>query len=100
MPHTGLTDAEVLEQVRRLVSQGRIRWTVHIEQQMAKRGIAKDQVKQCLMTGYFEERPAVPNRPGEIEYAFRMAAKVDGEQVRVAASLIPNKRVVAITVFD
>lgn len=100
MPEGGLTDAEVLREVRALVSQGRISWTHHIEEQMAARGISKDQVKECLRTGNFEERPTVPNRPGEVEYAFRMRAKVEGEQIRVAASLVPNRRVVAITVFD
>jgi len=100
MSQRGLTDAEVLEQVRRLVGEGRIRWTRHIEERMAERHIAKDEVKECLQIGLFEERPTVPNRTGEIEYVFRMRAKVDGEQLRVAASLIPEKRVVAITVFD
>lgn len=100
MPSVGLTNAEVLEQVRRLVREGRIRWTRHIEEQLAERRLAKDQVKECLLTGYFEEEPTIPNRPGDIEYSFRMRAKVDGEQMAVAASLIPETRVVAITVFD
>jgi hypothetical protein len=95
-----LTDAQVLEQVRRLVGKDRVRWTRHIQEQMEKRGLSKDQVKQCLRGGFFEEAPTVPNRPGEIEYAFRMAAVIDGQQIRVAASLLPDSHVVAITVFD
>jgi hypothetical protein len=100
MPPRGLTNAEVLEQVRRLVKEGRIRWTHHIQLQLEARGLAKDQVKECLSIGYFEEEPTVPNRFGDIEYSFRMKAKVDGLQMRVAASLVPETRVVAITVFD
>ena len=99
MPHS-LTDAEVLEQVRRLVGNGRIRWTKHVQERMEQRGISKDDVKQCLRTGFFDERPTVPNRPGEIEYSFRMAANVEGRHLRVAASLLPETRVIAITVFD
>jgi hypothetical protein len=95
-----LTDAQVLEQVRHLVKQGRIRWTAHIEERLAQRKFEKGQVKECLLRGYFEEPPTIPNRGGDIEYVFRMAAMVDGEQIRVAASLIPFRRVVAITVFD
>lgn len=100
MPDVGLTNAEVMEQVRRLVSQGRVSWTRHILERMAERGLSKEQVKECLRIGYFEEEPTVPNRGGEIEYKFLMRAKVEGEQIRVAASLIPATRVVAISVFD
>lgn len=83
-----------------MVGQGRITWTRHIEESLAKRGLAKDQVKECLRIGNFEESPVIPNRSGDIEYKFLMRAKIDGEQIRVAASLIPETRVVAITVFD
>ena len=100
MPPHGLTNAQVREQVRELVAQGYIRWTKHILEQLEERGLAKDQVKQCLMTGFFEEHPTIPNRRGGIEYSFRMSATVDGDPIRVAASLIPDERVVAITVFD
>lgn len=100
MPHNTLTDAEVLEQVRRLVGQGRIKWTPHIEEKLKERGLAKDQAKECLRIGYFEETPFIPNRPGDIEYKFQVRARVDGEEIRVVASLIPESHVVAITVFD
>ena len=100
MPPSGLTSAEVLKQVRRPVGEGRIRWTRHIEEMLAERHLEKDQVKECLRTGYFEEEPTIPNRPGDIEYVFRMRAKVDGNQISVIASLYPESRVVAITIFD
>ena len=100
MAQRGLTNAEVLEQVRRLVGQGRITWTRHFEGMLAKRGLAKDQVRDCLRIGYFEEEPTNPNRAGDIEYKFQMRATVDGEQISVVASLIPETRVVAITAFD
>jgi hypothetical protein len=100
MPYKGLTKAGVREQVRRLVSEGRIRWTLHIEQQMEVRHIAKDEVKECLLLGDFEEEPTIPNRPGDIEYVFRMRANVEGRPLAVAASLIPDRRVVTITVFE
>ena len=100
MAQPGLTNAEVLEQVRRLVGQRRVTWTRHLEEMLAERGLAKDQVIDCLRIGYFEEDPVIPNRAGDIEYKFRMRATVDGEQISVVASLIPQTRVVAITVFD
>ena len=99
MPYQGLSDGEITEQVRRLVSQGRIQWLPHALSQMADRGIAKDQVKECLQVGYYEEPPTVPNRGGAIEYKFRMAAKVDGDQLQVVASLVPDSKVIVITAF-
>ena len=96
----GLTDGEVLRGVRDLVSKGKIKWTYHVEVQMADRRLDRGQVKECLLKGNFVERPVKPNRPGPIEYAFRMRANVDGEQIDVAASLQPETHVVVITVFD
>lgn len=100
MSRPTLSDQEVERQVRQLARQGRNRWTTHAEEKMAQRGISKDQVKQCLTAGYFEERPTISNRPGDIEYKFRMAAIVDGEPIRVVASLNPSSAVVVITLFE
>ena len=100
MGQTHLTNAEVLEQVQRLVGQGRVTWTRHFEEKLAERGLAKDQAKECLCKGYFKEEPTIPNRAGDIEYKFTMQAKVDGDQIRVVASLKPETRVVAVTLFD
>jgi hypothetical protein len=96
----GLNDGEVLHQVRTLVRQGRVHWTLHIDGQMVARGYDRGMIKECLLTGHFVERPTVPNRSGPIQYEFRMRAIVDGDQMDVVASLIPEKRVVAITVMD
>lgn len=93
-----LEDAEVQRWVRELVAAGAIAWRDHAERAMLKRGWSKDQAKECLAKGVFEERPFVPNRPGPIQYEFAMRARVDGEDLKVAASLIPDSRVVVITI--
>jgi hypothetical protein len=95
-----LTDQEILDGVRDLVARGKIGWTDHVEDQMTARGYHRGQIKACLARGGFTERPTIPNRSGPIQYAFRVEASVDGERIAVAASLIPEKRVVVITVFD
>jgi hypothetical protein len=96
----GLTDGEVLGQVRDLVRNGCLKWTLHSEERMAERGYDHEQVKECLLKGNFTERPVIPNRPGPIEYSFRMSAVVDGSSMHVGASLVPETRVVVITVMD
>lgn len=101
MPHhNALSDAEVLKKVRELVGDNRIAWRLHAEEKMASRGIDKGQVKKCLLSGRFDERPTIPNRRGDIQYEFRMFANVDGESINVVASLVPDKNVVVITLFD
>lgn len=95
-----LTDLDVLHGVRALTAKGKIRWTDHVEQQMADRGFDKLQIKSCLAKGRFTEQPTIANRPGPIQYAFRMEATVEGQSIGVAASLIPEEKVVVITVFD
>lgn len=100
MPQESLTDNQVLEEVRVLVRQSKIRWTYHAEQRMAQRGYDRGQIRQCLLSGYFIEEPFIPNRSGEVEYKFTFRANVDGETLDVAASLIPEKSVVVITLFD
>ena len=94
-----LTDDQVRTEVKSLVHAGKVAWTRHSEEKMAERGIDKGQVKECLENGSFTERPTVPNRFGSIEYKFRMESIVDGETLAVAASLIPDSKVVVITVF-
>ncbi len=95
-----LADAEVLRAVRALVSQSKIGWTDHAEDRMAERGFSKGQVKKCLQNGYFSESPTIPNRPGAIQYKFTMQAVDEGSRIAVAASLIPDKKVVVITIID
>ncbi|MBK6999128.1 MAG: DUF4258 domain-containing protein [Rhodoferax sp.] len=99
MSNKPLSDAQVATEVRHLVSANRIGWTRHAEERMALRGIDKGQVKECLKKGVFTESPTIPNRSGDIEYTFRIEAIVDHETLIVAASLIPAKKVVVITVF-
>lgn len=99
MPIKPLSDAQVATEVKHLASANRIGWTRHAEEKMAIRGIDKGQVKECLRKGVFTERPTIPNRSGDVEYAFRIEAIVDSETIIVAASLIPTKKVVVITVF-
>lgn len=86
--------------VRDCVRANQIRWRRHAETRSGQRGIDKSMARECLLIGYFSERPVVPNRGGEIEYKFTMRAKVDGEQVEIAASLVPDSHVVVITVID
>lgn len=100
MSHERLNDHQVLEQVRTLVRRGKIGWTDHVEQRMAERGFERGQLRQCLLAGYFLERPYSPNKSGELEYKFTIGGNVDGETIHVAASLIPEKKVVVITVID
>lgn len=100
MPFEPLTDNDVLEGVRELTAAGSIRWTDHAEDQMADRGVDKGQIKACLRKGFFTERPTIANRPGPVQYVFRMEASVDGVRIAVAAGLVPDKKVVVITVFE
>jgi len=93
-------DTEVLAEVKMHVVAGRIRWRHHALEQMADRGFEKSQVTECLKRGHFTERPTVPNRGGEIEFSFRMEARVDGELIAVAGSLVPERFVKVITVFE
>jgi len=100
MAFTPLTDGEVLRGVRELSANGKIRWTDHSEDQMAARGFDRGQIRKCLQCGYFSEDPAIANRSGPTQYKFTMRAMVDGQEIAVAASLIPEARVVVITVFE
>lgn len=100
MPQHRLTDGEVLAGVRDLVSRGKIKWTLHAKERMAKRKYDTSQVKECLLKGRFSERPTIPNRSGPIEYVFRMYADVDGEPIEAAASFLPETQVLVITVID
>lgn len=100
MPQQRLTDGEVLAGVRELVGMGKVKWTPHSRERMAQRKYDSDQIKDCLRTGYFTERPSIPNRPGPIEYKFTMRASIDGDFIEVAAALLPETRVLVITVID
>lgn len=98
-PSQLMTDGEVMAEVRRLVSQGRIAFTDHVEQRMAQRGIGRDEVRACLATGHFFERPHVANRPGRVNYRFGMESVIDGDRIAVAAALDPEREVVVITTY-
>jgi hypothetical protein len=100
MPQQYLTDNQVLDETRVLVRKGKIRWTLHVEERMVERGYARDQITECLLSGYFIERPIDPNRGGELQYQFRIRGNIDGEVLEIVASLIPETRVVVITVID
>lgn len=100
MPQELLTDNQVMAEVRMLVRQSKIGWTKHAQERMAERGYERGQVKQCLSAGHFIEQPYIPNRGGELEYKFTLEGNVDGKTIRVAASLIPERKVVVITVID
>lgn len=67
---------------------------------MAERGYERDQVRQCLLSGHFIEQPYIPNTSGDIEYKFTIKANVDGMEIVVVASLVPDKKVAIITVYD
>lgn len=99
MPYKPLSDAEVALEIRQLASANKIRWSQHVEERMAERGFDKGQVKECLRKGVFTERPTIANRPGEIQYVFRMEACIESESIAVAASLYPATKLVVITVF-
>ena len=94
-----LTDNDVLRGVGELAAQGKIRWTVHVEEKMVSRGYDRGQIKKCLARGYFTERPTIANTLGPTQYKFRIEATIDGEKIAVVASLIPDEKVVVITVF-
>src|SRR5690242_15991861 len=96
----GLSDKEVLAQVRDLVGKGHIRWQRHATERMAERGYDPRQIKEVLLRGQFNERPTMANIGGPTQYAFRLACRVDRELIRVAASLVPEQHVIVITVID
>lgn len=100
MPQEQLTDNQVLNEVLALVKEGKVAWTQHVQERMAERGYERGQIKQCLSTGYFIEKPYIPNIGGELQYKFMLEGKVDGEAINVVASLIPDKKVVVITVIN
>lgn len=100
MSDVTLSESDVLEEVRRLVRAGSIAWTKHVLEKLAARGLSKEEAMACLLSGFFAEKPFIPNRAGDLEYKFAMEATIDGERLRVAASLIPAKNVVVITIFD
>ncbi len=100
MSNVTLSESEVLEEMRRLVRAGRIAWTKHVLEMLAARGLSKNEATACLLSGFFAEKPFVPNRAGDPEYKFAMEATIDGERLRLAASVIPAKNVVVITIFD
>src|SRR5216683_7704467 len=99
MASNPLSDAEVLRQIRDLVARDLIVWGPHVEERMAKRGLDKYQAKECLLKGHFEEKPTVPNRTGPIEYTFRLRHRMEGQVIKVAASLFPQQDVFVITVM-
>ena len=100
MPNEGLTNNQVLEGMRALVRQGKISWKKHAEKRMAERGYERGQVKQCLLSGHFVEPPVIPNKGGEIQYEFKIHANVDGMAIDVVASLVPETKVVVISVIN
>ena len=100
MPQEYLTDNQVLDEMRVLVRRGKIRWTLHVEERMAERGFAREQITECLLLGFFIERPIDPNTGNELQYKFRIRGNIDGVVLEVVASLVPESRVVVITVFD
>ncbi len=95
-----LTDNEVRDEMQALVRNGKVRWREHAEERMVKHGYDKDQIKRCLLSGYFVERPVIANRTGASQYKFTLRAKVDGETIEVAASLTPKSKVLVITVIN
>ena len=97
--YKSLSDSEVLQNVKALVRKNRIRFTVHAEERMAERGFDRSQVKDCLSSGFFVERPSVPNRNGSIEYKFNMQAVIDGDTMQVVACLRPDENILVITVI-
>lgn len=99
MPLEQLTDSQVLGAMRALVRKGSIRWTDHAEQRMVERGYDRSQIKQCLLSGYFVEQPFIPNRSGDVEFKFTFRGHVDGEVLDVVAVLMPETRVLVITVI-
>lgn len=99
MSFTALTDNDVLLGVRDVVAKGKIVWTHHVEDQMVARGFDKAQIKSCLKSGRFTERPTISNKSGPVAYVFRMESIVDGQLLAVAASLVPGEKVIVITVF-
>lgn len=92
------SESEIRAQVKELVARGAVHWRHHAELAMAKRGWSRDQVKAGLVRGAFDERPHQPNRSGPVQYEFTVRALIDGEQIFIAASLIPADAVVVITI--
>jgi hypothetical protein len=95
-----LSDAAVLSEVRDLVEARRLRYSVHAEDRMSERGYTRYDVQQCLRRGFFVQRPFVPNKPGAIQYEFRIHAEIEGRAIDVVAALRPADAVVVITVID
>lgn len=98
-PYQELNDTDVLNQVRDLVRKNKTIWTGHVKEKMAERKIDSGEIKECLLKGRFTEKPHLPNSFGQIEYKFQMGACIDGEELLVVASLIPEDAVVLITAY-
>ena len=94
-----LTDNEIRNQVKTLVSRERIGWTDHAEERMELRGIDKGMIKECLSKGYFKDRPHLSNKSPSINYEFTIAATIDGNRLEVACALYPGSRIVIKTCF-
>ena len=89
-----------MAQSRELLRQGKVRWTRHVETRMAERGFQKDEVRDCILSGRFVEPPFVPNKSGEFQYEFKVGALIEGRDIEVVVSLVPERRVIVITVID
>lgn len=95
-----LNNNKVLSQVRKLTAENKIEWTLHSEEKLAERSIGKDEVRECLLKGFFfKEFPIISTKSAEINYAFLMRARVEGQFLNVKASLYPEKKVLVITTF-
>lgn len=99
MSYKPLTESEVLADVRRMAASNKLVWSAHAEDRLCERGLDREQIKACLLKGNFVNKPYVPNKPGEIQYEFKMKAKIDSEQISVVASLRPEKNLIIITVI-
>jgi hypothetical protein len=101
MPPDGLTDDEIAQQVRQIVSSGgHVQWRPHALENMQFRKISNDEVRECLTGGYYSQQPVIPNRSGPIEYEFAMQKIVDGRLIKVVAALVPETKVKVITAME
>lgn len=96
-----LKKSEVLQQVKELVDEGKLRWAGHAEERLVERNITRQEVAQGLLNSRdFHEPPYTETRNGRTVYKFTILAQTDTIRIGVVASLDPQTKVVVVSTWD
>ena len=88
----------ILEQIKELVSEKKIKWTAHCLKQLGERDISISDVKQCISSSeIIEDYPDDFPHPSCLIYGCTQAGRVlhtvvgcDGESVYIITAYRPN----------